>query len=159
MDYNSFTDDYPYSVLLARLGEREESAKEIKIAQQLQQEQPNSSCRTRSNTPDLPMDGHETKVRRLQALYVGGRCQREQISMADRPPPHDETACTPRSACASATASPSTCLITILQLDFLCGFPFLLAGGSSAAITQAGRLALRARDGNVKKAELASRCR
>jgi tetratricopeptide (TPR) repeat protein len=85
IDYNSFTDDYPYSVILARLGEREKSAKGIKIAQQLQQEQPNSSCRTRSNTPDLPMDGHETKVRRLQALYVGSRCQREQISMADRP--------------------------------------------------------------------------
>lgn len=86
MDYNSFTDDYPYSVLLARLGEGEESAKGIEIAQQLQQEQPNSSCRTRSDTPDLPMDEHETRVRRLQALYVGSRCQRGQISMADRPP-------------------------------------------------------------------------
>jgi hypothetical protein len=159
MDYNSLTDDYPYSVLLARPGECEESAKGIKIAQQLQQEQPDSRCRTRSNTPDLPMDGHETKVRRLQAFDVGSRCQRGQIPISDHPPPHDETACTPRSACASATASPSTCLITILQLDFLCGFPFLLAGGSSAAITQVGRLALRARDGNVKKAELASRCR
>jgi hypothetical protein len=38
MDYNSFTDGYSHSVLLARMGEREELAKGIEIAQQLQQE-------------------------------------------------------------------------------------------------------------------------